>query len=125
MTWEEILRELRDNCLAKEFHDLPRRGAVVKYLMRVHLNVAGRDLEKHITGLRVRPFVLLKLLEHLIDSNHEAFKGKGSPLELKARMQAIVQAEYPETEEGIPEEERVGEVPASLLLAMRQSEEQR
>ena len=93
--------------------------------MRVHLNVAGHDLEKHIKGLRVRPFVLRKLLEHLIDSNHEAFKGKRSPLELKARIQAMVQAEYLETEEGIPEDERVGEGPAFLLLAMLQSTEQR
>jgi hypothetical protein len=69
--------------------------------------------------------VLLKLLEHLIDSNHEAFRGKGSPMELKSRMKREVHAEYPETEGRTPEEEHLGAVPASLLLAMRQSEEQR
>ena len=47
--------------------------------------------------------MLLKLLEVLIDSNHEVFHGKGSPQELKARMRQLVQQEYPETEEGIPE----------------------
>ena len=66
--------------------------------------------------------MLLKLLEHLIDSNHEVFRGKGSPLELKSRMQAMVQSEYPETEAGTPEDKRLGAVPESLLLAMRQSQ---
>jgi len=91
--------------------------------MRVHLNVAGQDLGKHLKGLKVRPFVLLKLLEVLIDSNHEVFRGKGSPQELKARMRQLVQQEYPETEEGIPEEDRVGAIPLSLLQAMREREE--
>ena len=33
-------------------------------------------------------------------------------------------SEYPETEAGTPEDQRLGVVPESLLLAMRQSEEQ-
>ena len=79
----------------------------------MHLNVAGHDLEKRVRGLRVRHFVLLKLLDVLLDSNHEAFQGKGSPLDLKARMRTIVQQEYPETEEHVPEEQRLGAIPAA------------
>ena len=48
MPWEDILRELRETCLDKDFYELPLRGASLKYLMRVQLNVAGHDLEKHI-----------------------------------------------------------------------------
>ena len=125
MPWYDIVRELLETCEEKELHDLPRRGAALKYLMRVHLNVAGHDMEKHIKGLRVRPFVLLKLLSVLIDSNHEAFKDKGSALDLKARMKTIVQQEYPETEEHVPEEQRLGAIPPALLQAMRETEERR
>ena len=125
MPWEDISRELRETCLDKDFHDLPRRGAALKYLMRVHLNDAGHDLEKHIKGLRVRPFVLIKLLEALIDSNHEVFRGKGSPMDLKAKMKRLVEDEYQETEAAKPEEEREGAVPAPLLEAMREAEERR
>ena len=125
MPWEDILRALREMCLDKNLHELPRRGAVLKYLMKVHLNVAGHDLEKHIKGLRVRPFVLIKLLEALIDSNHEVFRGKGSPMDLKAKMKRLVEDEYPETEAAKPEEEREGVVPAPLLEAMREAEERR
>ena len=32
MPWEDILRELRDNYLDKEFGDIPRRQACLKYL---------------------------------------------------------------------------------------------
>jgi hypothetical protein len=125
MPWEDIIKELRTTCLEKEFHELPRRGETLKYLMRVHLNVAGHDLEKHIKGLRVRPFVLLKLLEFLIDSNHEVFRGKGSALELKAKMKSIVTSEYKETESHLPEDEREGTVPESLLTSMREAEERK
>ena len=76
MPWEDILRELRDNYLDKDFLDIPRREASLKYILRVHLNVAGQNMEKHIKQLRVRPFVRLLLLEFLIGRQHVAFKGK-------------------------------------------------
>ena len=63
----------------------------------------------------MRPFVLLKLLDFLIDSNHEAFRGKGSALDLKAKMRRLVEEEYPEEEGQLPEEQRLGTVPPKLL----------
>ena len=123
--WDDILAELKKICSDQDLHELPRKGECLKYLMRVHLNVAGQDLEKHIKGLRVRPFVLLKLLDFLIDSNHEAFRGKGSALDLKAKMRRLVEEEYPEEEGQLPEEQRLGTVPPKLLEVLQQQEERR
>ncbi len=125
MPWDDIIRNLLHNCLDADLTDLPCKGDCLKCFMRVHLNVAGHDMEKHIKGLKVRPFVLIKLLEFLIDSGHEAFAGKGSPLDLKAKMRARVVKEYPEKEGHLSEEDRAGTVPDSLLEAMREVEETR
>ena len=79
MPWEDIVRELRDNYLDAEFQDIPRREECLNYIMKVHLNVAGQNMTKHIRQLCVRPFVLLLLLEFRIDRQRTAFRGKGSP----------------------------------------------
>ena len=123
MPWEDILRELRDNYLDKDFHDNPRRQECLKYILRVHLNAAGQNMEKHIKQLRVRPSVLLLLLEFLIDRQHVAFRGKGSAAEPKAKMRDIVAREYPEQEHHVPLLERDGHVPQSILRTMREMEE--
>ena len=125
MPWDDILEELKNICSDQDLHELPRKGECLKYLMRVHLNIAGQDLEKHINGLRVRTFVLLKLLDFLIDSNHEAFRGKGSALDLKAKMRRLVEEEYPEEEGQLPEEQRLGTVPPKLLEVLQQQEQRR
>ena len=75
MPWQDIVEELQKNYLDKEFLEIPRRQDWLQCLMTVHLNVAGQNFEKHLRQLRVRPFVLLLLLEFLIDRNHEVFRG--------------------------------------------------
>ena len=72
------------------------------------MTVAGQDLHKHIKQLRVRPYVLLLLLDFLIDRQHEVFHDKGSPAELKQLMRKVVAEEYPETEGHLPKKERQG-----------------
>ena len=43
MPWEAILEELQDNCLEHAFEELPRSQECLKYVLRVHLNIAGRN----------------------------------------------------------------------------------
>jgi len=62
----------------------------------------------------VRPYVLIALLDFLIDRNHEVFRGEGSAQELRAKVRSAVQREYPETEADNPEAERVGHIPPSI-----------
>ena len=124
MPWEDIIRELRENYLDTDLLELPRRQSCLKYLLRVHLNVAGQNLEKHLRQLRVRPFVLLLLLDFLIQRQHELFRNKGSPEELRRKMRRIVQEEYPETEAHVPEGLRQGHVPPSIAALVREQKEQ-
>ena len=73
----------------------------------------------------MRPYVLVHLLDFLIDRNHEVFRGKGSALELKAKMREAVAREYPEQEGEVSEERREGCIPASILEALRDAEQER
>ena len=91
MPWEDIIRELRQNCLETDIFDVPRKQDCLNYVMRVHLKVAGHNLEKHIRQLKVRPFVLLLLLDYLIAQGHSVFKDKGSPQVLRSKVLKIVE----------------------------------
>ena len=98
---------------------------MLRYLLRVQLNIGGVDFKRNLRQLHVRPYVLLLLLYYLIDQNHEVFRGKGTAQQLKAKMRSAVEKEYPETEEHLPWEERDGHLPASILQTLREAEEQK
>ena len=119
MPWEDILDSLSRNCSDRDLKEIPLPQECLKYLLRVHLQVRGIDLQKHIKHIMVRPFVLIALLDYLIEQNHEVFRGKGSAEELRRRMRDAVAKEYPETEEDTTPEDRVGSVPTAVaeLLA--------
>ena len=76
MPWEDILESLQRNCTDRNITEIPRPEECLKYLLRVHLNVNGLDFKKHLKQVHVRPFVLIALLDFLIDRNHEVSRGK-------------------------------------------------
>ncbi len=96
MPWEDILESLRDSCESSDLEHLPRPEECLKYMLRLHLQIGGIDFSKHLRQVHVRPFVLIRLLEQLIDQGHAAFRGKGAPHTLKQKMRAAVQTQYPE-----------------------------
>ena len=108
MPWEDILRDLERNCLDKGLLEIPRPQDCLKYLLRAHITVGTVDLKKCLKQLHVRPYVLLLLLDWLIDQNHEVFRGKGSAVVLKQKMREAVAREYPEGEGDVPEANRAG-----------------
>ena len=123
MPWEAILEDLQDNCLEHAFEELPRSQECLKYVLRVHLNVAGQDFSKYLKQVQVRPpFVLLKLLEHLTDHKHEVFRGQLSAHALKAKMAAAVERHYPEQEGHLPERSREGFVPGFILESIHRQQ---
>ena len=91
-------------------------------MLRVHLNLGGVDLRKTLKQLHVRPYVLLLLLDYFIKQNHEVFRGKESPVELKQKLRVAVSREYPETEENVLLEEREGHIPASILSMLHEAQ---
>ena len=119
MPWEDILNDLRKNVADRDFMEIPRPAECLKYILKVHLNVAGLDLKKTLKQLYVRPYVLVQLLYVLIDNGHEVFRGKGCAEALKEQMRAAVEREYPETEGHLPEGERQGAPPQPIIQALR------
>ena len=123
MPWEDILKDLQKNCLDKDLLEIPRPQECLKYILRVHLKVNGCNFNKYLKQLFVRPFVLVLLLDWLIDNNHEVFRNKLSPALWNERMRAAVKAEYPETEGDKPLEEREGSMPASISDMVKEAED--
>ena len=73
-------------------------------------------MKNHVKNLRVRPWILLRLLSMLIDSRHDVFDGKSNAVQLKAKNNCKkMHAEYPETKPHVPELERKGVIPVSVL----------
>ncbi len=52
MPWEDILKSLAENCSDKDLIQLPRPEERVKYMLRLHLQVAGVDFKKYLLRLR-------------------------------------------------------------------------
>ena len=95
MPWEDIIRDLTANYNYQDLVEVPRQQECIKYLLRVRMKVCSLDFKKHLRQVHVRPYVLVKLLDYLIDQGHEVFRGKGSAALLKERMRAAVAREYP------------------------------
>ena len=68
MPWEDILEHLSRNCSDRNLSDTPHPQECLKYMLRVHLQVAGQDFKKYLKQVTVRPFVLVRLLDFLIDT---------------------------------------------------------
>ena len=83
MPWEDVIESLHNNMKDKKLLTYPLREECLKYVLRVHLQVAGVDMKKHLKQVSVRPRVLVLLLDYLISQNHPAFHGKGSAADLR------------------------------------------
>ena len=81
-------------------------------MLRVQIRVDRKLLERVLRKLTVRPFVLCKLLHYLVDHNHSAFRGTGSPESIKQRLVDAVERWYPceANQENMSVEERVCDV---------------
>ena len=75
MPWEDVLDDSMRNLSDNDLASLPRDEECMKYLLRIHLRVAGRDFHQHLKQVHLRPFVLVLLLDYLIQQGHEVFAG--------------------------------------------------
>ena len=121
MPWEDILEELLGYCAqpATEAQKLPRSPECLKYVLKVHMRVDRQNMHKVLRQLTVRPFVLILLLDFLIEHNHEVFRNRGTRAQLKAEVREAVGRMYPVTQEEQqkPLEEQVCQLPDDLLDA--------
>ena len=113
MPWEDILEQLQVHGEDRNSQNLPRPQECLKYMLRLHLQVNGLDFRKHLKQVQVRPYVLIALLDFLIQMNHESFRGKGSAEALRQKVREDVAREYPEDDA----------VPKSLLEVLEANAE--
>eukprot|EP00973_Karenia_brevis_P070234 9761932-Karenia_brevis.AAC.1 len=88
MPWEDILEQMNKHGADRNASDIPRPPECLKYMLRAHLQANGVDFKNHLKQVIVRPFVLVALLNFLIDHNHEVFRGKRAAQELHEKMRA-------------------------------------
>ena len=109
MPWSQILREFnqRPGSDAK-LADLPRDADTLHYLFRIHLKVAGKDFGEKLKQVCLRPFVLVRLLQFMMDNEHEVFRRSKNVHLFRDRLEEVVHAKYPQTEAHLPPESREG-----------------
>ena len=63
MPWSLLIRELNGRITTDQLAALPRGEECLQYLLRFHLRVAGRDFEKELKQVCLRPCVLVHLIK--------------------------------------------------------------
>ena len=106
MPWSLLIKELNGRMSTDDLAALPRNESCLQYLLRFHLRVAGRDFDKELKQVCLRPCVLVHLIKFMVEQGHEAFRRSGRAHALVERIEEAVHARYPETEAHLPEAER-------------------
>ena len=70
MPWEDIVKSMHQRVKA-----LPRDPECLKYMLRLHIKVAGQDFHQHLKQVHLRPAILVLLLQELFRTKHEACVG--------------------------------------------------
>ena len=114
MPWDDIVRSLH-----QRVKSIPRDPECLKYMLRLHLKVAGQDFHQHLKQVHLRPGILVLLLQELFQRKHEAFCGSMAAQQMHLQpddvnvdglgsapsvedLERSVYAKYPETEAHIP-----------------------
>ena len=67
MPWEQIVRSIH-----QKVKSIPRDPECLKYMLRLHLKIAGKDFHQHLKQVHLRPAILVLLLKELFLRKHEA-----------------------------------------------------
>ena len=123
MPWDDIVQDLNRRMTDADLKNLPRDPECLRYMLRLHLRVAGKDFHQHLKQVHLRPGVLVLLIKELIDRKHGAYENWASKC-LKNRMtvREIVQKKYPDANEGVPLVEQKGMIPDSIREELEDQE---
>jgi hypothetical protein len=123
MPWESIIKDLNQRIGTQGLQNFVRDDECLSYMLGIHLKVAGLDFHQHLKQVRLRPFVLILLLNELIESGHPALSGSLPALVLKERVAKEVEEKYPEQETHLPVEARQGRIPPKILQRIEEQQE--
>ena len=116
MPWDEIVKSLH-----RRIKSIPRDPECLKYMLRLHLKVAGQDFHQHLKQVHLRPGILVLLLEELFTRKHEAFLESYAAQCMQHDWEHAVFEKYPETEDHIPLDERKGFIPDGIREEIEES----
>ena len=100
---------------------IPRDPECLKYMLRLHLKVAGQDFHQHLKQVHLRPGILVLLLEELFSRKHEAFLESYPAQRMHKDWERAVLEKYPEKEGHIPLSERKGFIPDGIREEIEES----
>ena len=117
MPWDEIVKSMH-----QRVKSIPRDPECLKYMLRLHLKVAGKDFHQHLKQVHLRPGILVLLLKELFARKHEAFLGSHAAQCMERHLndkgvpdfEKLVHDKYPEFEANIALSEREGSIPKEL-----------
>ena len=120
LPWEEIANKLGSVLEDDEAVVLPHTEATLASLVLFSLRIGDVvDLNRWMPQARLRPHVVLKLLEALVDSKYP-FKDIRHAHALKRRFASLLADRYPDPELHLPEDDRKGFIPRLIEKAMRE-----
>ena len=125
MPWEEIVKCLDGMMSDAALAALPWAPEYLKYLVRLQVKVAGKDMEQHLKEVKLRPFILVKLLTELVDRHHGPFADSAVADAFRNRIAAAVASKYPETEPDVADHLKQGTIPAAILEVIQNDRKQR
>ena len=125
MPWEQMYGSMIEALASGNSCKLPHEPEVLARLVQFHLKVGTeKEITSWVPATRLRPFVVLKLLNHLLDRQHPCCAGKDVE-SLRANFVKRLNELYPETESHLSEAERQGAVPEAVAKAMQEMQKAR
>ena len=119
MPWPVITEQFLSNVGRDPVEYLPHPPEVLSRMVFLHLRVAhAKEIAEWLPCTRVRPAVVLLLLQHLVRAKHPLMDSVAEA-DLMQRLQARVEELYPEQESHLPLEARSGTTPAVILERAR------
>ena len=111
MPWSQLIQEFQKRSAQDELLMLPRGPETLQYLFRIHLRVAGQEFAGDLRQVRLRSWVLLRLLAWLWERRRDLFpRYRGGRATFLDAMTKRVRELYPESasEAALPEDARDG-----------------
>ena len=119
MPWEEIYGSMAAAFQQDPSEMLPHAPETLARLVQFHLHIGnGVEMSKWLPGTRLRPFVVMKLLEHLLETRHPWLEGVDKE-DLRRKFQTRLEKLYPETEADLPYAQRDGQTPPAVEAAIK------
>ena len=113
LPWEQVYGKLSALTAQDNIATLPHAKPALQAM--IHLTVKGMkhgEIADWLVGARVRPWIVVTLLDHLVDLQHPMFRGyDGTPAELKTHFRSKVNQLYGTEEVNLVSVEDVQEMP--------------